>query len=363
MPGLIDAHWHAALASIPRHVAHAGDIGYINLLAAHEARSLLLRGFTTIRDLGGASFALKRAIDEGVTEGPRIYPSGAAISQTGGHGDVRPLYEIPKPPGAPLSQSERIGQTIIADGPDEVLRRVREQLMQGATQIKLMAGGGVASDFDPLDSTQYTKAELTAAVDAAENWGTYVAVHAYTPRAIRLAIESGVKCIEHGHLIDEPTAQLMAERGIWLSIQPFVGEEFASRFTGANRAKAELVIRGTDTAYRLAKKYNIKTAWGSDIVFSPQLMRTHGEQLTKLTAWYSPAEILRMATSGNAELTALCGPRNPYHGKLGMVEEGALADLIVVDGNPLEDIKLVEDPEKNFVVIMKDGKIYKNTVE
>jgi imidazolonepropionase-like amidohydrolase len=362
IPGLIDAHFHTALAAIPRHVAHYGDVGYLNLMAGREARALLLRGFTTVRDLGGGSFALKRAIDDGVIDGPRIYPSGAAISQTGGHGDVRSQSEIPRPVDVPLSQSERIGQTAIADGVDAVLLRVREQFMQGATQIKLMAGGGVASDFDPLDVTQYTKKELQAAVAAAENWGTYVAVHAYTPRAIRAAIESGVKCIEHGHLIDEPTAQLMAEKGIWWSIQPFVGEDFAGRFTGPNREKALLVIEGTDNAYKLARKYKIKTAWGSDVVFSPHLMKDHGQQLTKLLEWYTPAEILIMATSTNAELAALCGPRNPYPGKLGLVEEGALADLILVDGNPLENLKLVEDPDKNFVIIMKDGKVYKNTL-
>jgi imidazolonepropionase-like amidohydrolase len=362
MPGLIDAHFHTALAAIPRHIAHYGDIGYLNLLAGKEARALLLRGFTTVRDMGGASFALKRAIDDGTIEGPRIYPAGAAISQTGGHGDVRPQTALPKQAGDPLSQSERIGQVALADGVDAVLLRVREQFMQGATQIKLMAGGGVASDFDPLDVTQYTEAELRAAVAAAENWGTYVSVHAYTPRAIRAAIASGVKCIEHGHLIDEATAQLMAEKGVWWSIQPFVGDEFVSRFQGLNRQKAMLVVQGTDNAYRLAKKYNIKTAWGSDVVFSPHLMKDHGKQLTKLLTWHTPAEILKMATVDNAELVALCGPRNPYPGKLGVVEEGALADLIVVDGDPLANIKLVEDPGKNFVVIMKDGKIFKNTL-
>jgi imidazolonepropionase-like amidohydrolase len=362
MPGLIDGHWHAALASIPRNIAHYGDPGYVNLLAGREAGATLRRGFTTVRDLGGATFALKRAIDEGVVEGPRIYPSGAVISQTGGHGDVRSPSEIPRLANAPPSLSERIGQNAIADGVDQVLLRVREQLTQGASQIKLMAGGGVASDYDPLDVTQYTEEELQAAVEAAENWGTYVAVHAYTPRAIRSAIASGVKCIEHGHLVDEPTAQLMAEKGIWWSIQPFVGEEFAGRFQGLNRQKALLVIEGTNNAYRLAKQYKIKTAWGSDIVFSPHLMKTQGAQLTKLVAWYTPAEILKMATADNAELLALSGKRNPYPGKLGVVEEGALADLLLVDGDPLANIKLVEDPEKNFVVIMKDGKVYKNTL-
>jgi imidazolonepropionase-like amidohydrolase len=362
MPGLIDAHFHTMLAAIPRNIAHYGDIGYLNFLAGKEARALLLRGFTTVRDTGGAAFALKRAIDEGVIEGPRIYPCGAAISQTGGHGDVRPQTAVPKQAGDPLSQSERIGQVALADGVDQVLLRVREQFMQGATQIKLMAGGGVASDFDPLDVTQYTEAELKAAVEAAENWGTYVCVHAYTPRAIRSAVNAGVKCIEHGHLADEATAQLMAEKGIWWSIQPFVGDDFTSRFEGLNKQKALLVVAGTDNAYKLAKKYNIKTAWGSDVVFSPHLMKDHGKLLTKLLAWYTPAEILKMATSTNAELLTLSGPRNPYPGKLGIIEEGALADLLLVDGDPLANVKLVEDPTKNFVIIMKDGRVYKNTL-
>lgn len=362
MPGLIDAHFHTMSAGIPVNLAKFGDVGYLNLLAAKEARELLLRGFTTVRDTGGASFALKRAIDDGITEGPRIYPSGAPISQTGGHGDARPPYSVPKGKSDPLTQPEKIGQIALADGPDEVLLRAREQLMQGASQVKVMAGGGVASDFDPLDSNQYTEAELKAAVAAADNWGTYVTVHAYTSRSVQAAIHAGVKCIEHGHLIDEETAKLMADKGIWWSIQPFVGEDFTSRFEGNSKTKAMSVVQGTDNAYKLAKKYNIKTAWGTDVVYAPQLMKDQGKLITKLLAWYTPAEILKMVTSTNAELCALCGPRNPYPGKLGVVEEGAFADLLLVDGNPLADLKLVEDPGKNFMVIMKDGKVVKNTL-
>jgi len=362
MPGLIDAHFHTMAAGIPKNVAQLGDAGYLNLLAGKEARALLLRGFTTVRDTGGPSFALKRAIDDGVIEGPRIFPSGAPLSQTGGHGDSRPAYAIPKGKNDPLTQPEKIGTFALADGPDEVLLRAREQLMQGATQVKVMAGGGVASDFDPLDSNQYTEAELKAAVAAADNWGTYVCVHAYTSRSVQAAINAGVKCIEHGHLIDDQTAKLMADKGIWWSIQPFVGDEFTDRFEGRSRIKAIAVVAGTDRAYRLAKKYNIKTAWGTDVVYSPQLMKDQGKQITKLLAWYTPAEILKMVTATNAELCALCGPRNPYPGKLGVVEEGALADLLLVDGNPLADLKLVEDPGKNFIVIMKDGKVMKNTM-
>jgi imidazolonepropionase-like amidohydrolase len=228
MPGLIDAHTHIVMQSVPMSVAMTADIGYLNLVAGKAANDMLLRGFTTIRDLGGPSFGLKLAIDQGLTPGPRIYPSGAFISQTSGHGDFRMPYEIPRTIGGPLSHSEQMGAAAIADSPDEVRLRAREQLMKGATQIKLMAGGGVASPYDPLDVAQYTEAEFRAAVEAAENWGTYVTVHAYTPKAIRTAIAGGVKCIEHGQLADEATAELMAEKGIWWSLQPFLDDEDAN---------------------------------------------------------------------------------------------------------------------------------------
>src|SRR6516165_11361278 len=219
-----------------------------------------MRGFTSVRDMAGPSFGLKRAIDEGVIRGPRIWPSGAIISQTSGHGDFRFSYEVPAARNAPSSRFDAIGVGAIADGVDEVLRRAREQLMLGASQLKLAAGGGTASNYDPLDSSQYTEAEFRAAVDAAENWGTYVAVHAYTPRAIRMAIKAGVRCIEHGHLMDEATAQLIAESGVWLSTQPFLDNEFASPMpTPEGQAKARTVYSGTDAAYRFAKAFSLKT--------------------------------------------------------------------------------------------------------
>ena len=316
-----------------------------------------------MRDLGGPVFGLKRAIDEGVVIGPRIYPSGAFISQTSGHGDFRFSFEVPRQPGGPLSYTEVIGVAAIADSPDEVRLRAREQLRAGASQIKLMAGGGVASPYNPIESTQYTEPEIRAAVEAAENWGTYVTVHAYTPRAIRQAIAAGVKCIDHGQLIDEPTAQLMAEKGIWWSLQPFLDDEDAPPLANpVSQKKALEVFAGTDNAYKLAKKYKIKTAFGTDILFDAKLTTRQGAILAKLVRWYTPAEVLKMATADNGELMALSGFINPYPGKLGVVEQGALADLLLVDGNPLENIKLIEDPDKNFLVIMKDGTIYKNTM-
>ena len=356
MPGLIDAHWHAVLAAPPLAVATSADVGYLHLLAGAQATATLLRGFTSVRDLGGPSLGLKRAIDTGVVEGPRIWPSGAFISQTGGHGDFRMPHEVPRAPGAPLSHAEVVGIAAIADGPDEVRLRAREQLRQGASQLKLMAGGGVASAYDPLDVAQYTEAEFRAAVEAAENWGTYVTVHAYTPRAIRTAVAGGVRCIDHGQLMDEDTARLLADEGIWLSLQPFLDDEDANPQPDPTaRAKQLAMTAGTDGAYELAIRFGIRTAFGTDTLFDATLAARQGRQLAKLTRWYRPAEVLRMATSVNAELLALSGPRNPYPGRLGVVAEGALADLILVDGDPVADLSLVAEPDRAFVAIMKAG--------
>jgi imidazolonepropionase-like amidohydrolase len=362
MPGLSDAHWHTMMVRATPPVLLMSDVGYTTLLAAAEANATLMRGFTTVRDMGGPSFSLKRAIDEGVLPGPRIYPSGAVITITGGHGDFRQLIDLPRTIGGTIARIEQLGGAMIADSPDEVRLRAREQLMQGASQVKLTAGGGVASPFSPLDASTFTELELRAAVEAAENWGTYVATHSYTPTSIQRSIAAGVKVIEHAHLIDEPTARLMAEKGIWLSTQPFIDIAGAAALPAENQARMRQVVNGTDVVYTLAKKYKIKTAFGTDVLFSQALAEKQGQSIVDLTRWYTPAEALIMATSTNGELFALSGPRNPYPGKLGVVEQGALADLLLVDGNPLQDINLIANPAKNFLIIMKDGKIYKDTL-
>ncbi|HTK36386.1 MAG TPA: amidohydrolase family protein [Caulobacteraceae bacterium] len=353
MPGLIDAHWHAMGAGMPFNDMDKADVGYLNLVAGEEAERTVLRGFTSVRDVGGPSFGLKRAIDTGVTPGPRIWPSGAAISQTGGHGDHRTASEVAAGRESPN----------VADGVDAMLKCVREQLLLGASHIKLCAGGGIWSDYDPIDSTQYTEAELRAAVEAAENWNTYVTVHAYTPRAVQTAVRAGVKCIEHGHLIDEETARILADKGIWLSLQPFLDNAFSPIDTDPKRRVKQIAVhQGTDTAYGFAKKYKIKTAWGTDIGGGPQWTVNQGGLLASLDRWYTPVEILKMATGANGELCALSGPRNPYPAKIGVIEPAAYADLLLVDGDPTADIRLVADPGKNFKIIMKDGRIYKNTL-
>jgi imidazolonepropionase-like amidohydrolase len=362
MPGLIDSHWHAMFAGLPLPVLLQGDAGFINLAAAADAERTLMRGFTTLRDLGGPTFALKQAIDQGLATGPRIYPCGAMITSSGGHGDMRPLYELPRAPGGPFGSIREAEGAMIVDGPDEMRLRVREQLTQGASHIKVVASGGVSSPRSPLDATTLTEAELRAAVDVCSDWNTIVTVHAYIPKAIQRAVAAGARCIEHAHLMDDATAAIMAEKGVWLSIQPFLTEEDQLPLTGVGRDKMLEVFAGTNKAYKLAVKHGIKTAFGTDLLFSQTLAKRQGLMLTHLTRWYTNAEILKQATAANGELLSLSGPRNPYPGKLGVIENGALADLLLVDGNPLEDITLVAKPEKSLVVIMKDGVIYKNTL-
>jgi imidazolonepropionase-like amidohydrolase len=361
MPGLIDMHWHSMLAALPIQVVLSGDIPYVHLAASAEARNTLMRGFTTIRDAGGPAFALKQAIDDGLLAGPRIYPCGAMITTTGGHGDFRSLSDLPRSGGA-ISAQERDGGNAIADTVDEVRLRVREQFLQGASQIKLVGSGGVSTPRSPLDMLTFTEPQLRAAAETAEDWGTYVMAHGYTPAALQRAVRAGVRCIEHGHLMDDATASLLAKNDIWLSLQPFVGDDDSVPLSGPSREKQLQVFAGTNRAYAMAKKHGIKTAFGTDLLFSATLTRRQGTMLTHLVRWYTAAQALTMATATNAQLLALSGPRNPYPGKLGTIEEGAYADLLLVDGNPLENIGLIADPDKNLVLIMKDGNVYKNTI-
>jgi imidazolonepropionase-like amidohydrolase len=360
MPGLIDNHWHTMFVRSSPAQLLQDDVGYTNLLAGAEAETTLMRGFTTVRDLGGPSFGLKRAIDEGLVVGPRIYPSGAMITVTGGHGDFRSRTQLPRELGAPLTQMERMGGSMVADSPDEVRVRVREQLLLGASQIKLTAGGGVASPHSPLDVSTFTAEELRAAVEAAENWGTYVAVHAYTPVAIKRAIAAGVKVIEHGHLMDDASARLMANEDVWLSFQPFTDDGFAPPLPPANRLRLQQLWTGTEHTIALAKQYGVKMAFGTDILFSAEGATRQGAELVKMARWFSASDVLTMATRINGDLLKLSGPRDPYPGKLGVIEEGALADLLLVNGNPLADIGVLADPSRNLVLIMKDGRIYKD---
>ncbi len=360
MPGLIDAHWHSTFTALSQADMLAPGATPESLAAAVavESTRTLMRGFTSVRDVGGPIFELKAAIDAGQVRGPRIWPSGATISQTSGHGDMRQPHERSRRFFGKPSLAEEMGATFIADGRDEVLTAVRENLRGGASQIKLMAGGGTSSAYDPVDVTQYTLDEMRAAVEAAEDWGTYVTVHAYTVRAVRRAIEAGVKCIEHGQLLDDETLRLMARQGVWLSTQTL--RPSTEAMDPMRREKRKPVIDGQARTIAAAKRAGVRMAWGTDFLFEPELNVEQNAFILGMLEWFTPAEVLKMVTHDNAELLALSGLRSPYQGRLGVVEEGALADLLLVDGNPLEDLSVIADPGRNFAVIVKDGVLVKH---
>ncbi|UFI05743.1 metal-dependent hydrolase family protein [Roseibium aggregatum] len=365
IPGLIDAHWHTMLAFWPVGKVLNSDIVTLSFAAAKSQEETLMRGFTTIRDAGGASIPIAKAIDAGMIVGPRMYPSGPVIGQTAGHGDWRSPLNIPEEKFQPLDYAQKTGQTLIADGVPEVMKRTREVLRMGASQIKAMAGGGVNSLYDPLDVTQYTFEEAKALVDVAKTWNTYVMIHANTDTAIRQWVEAGAMSVEHGFFIEDATAQLMAEKGVWWSMQAFeaTGEDAFVFDNEASNRRYVGAVAGIENVVGLAKKHGVNIAWGTDLQFDPALLPKQGKFLAKLSKWFTPYEALKIATHDNATLLKLSGPRDPYQeGDLGVIREGAYADLILVDGNPLKNLDLVADPEANFDLIMKDGVIYKNTI-
>lgn len=364
IPGMIDAHWHVTYCCAKQSVVITGDISELAIRGALGAEETLLRGFTTVRDVGGNTFSIKKMIDTGEIVGPRILPSGPPITQTGGHLDYRPYQAVPTNPGDSLWYWYKEGVMLQADGVPEVLLRSREVMRMGATQIKIAAGGGVSSLYDPLDVRQYTKAELEAFVEVADTYNTYVLAHIFTDDAARVAVEAGVKSIEHGNLLSKETLKLMKKKGAWLSVQPIINDEDAIQFDDPISTKKFIqVTEGTDRVIGLAKKMGVKMAWGTDMLFDPVLARQQGAFVAKMKRWFTPYEIMKMVTSNNAELLKLAGPRHPYQrGALGVISEGAYADLILVNGNPLENIDLVADSERNFAIIMKNGEIYKNTI-
>jgi imidazolonepropionase-like amidohydrolase len=360
IPGLIDAHWHSTLVGVTQLQAMTADIGFVHLMAGREAGATLLRGFTTVRDTGGPAFGLKLAIDRGALPGPRILASGAMISQTSGHGDFRMTSELPRADGD-LSYSERVGVVAIADGRAEVLRRTREQLMKGASQIKIMAGGGVTSLYDPLESLQFTEDEMRAAVEAAEDWGTYVCAHVYTPKGIQRALRAGVKSIEHGQLADLETVRLMRDMGAWWSIQPFLADEDSNPSSDPRQnAKRQEVSAGTVQAFEMGRTVGVNMAFGTDILMNPTGASSQGRQLAKLTRFMPPLEALRMATGAAGDLLALSGERSGYDGQLGVIAEGAMADLLVVESDPEAGLDWLDTPEQSLAMIVKGGAVVKD---
>lgn len=366
MPGLIDMHYHVAIASTNLEDAmgsYAPDLDFMGISAALEAERVLMRGFTSIRDVGGPSWGAKLASDRGMINGPRIWPSLRCLSQFGGHGDGSPRFMEPREFGGPENFGERIHYSRIVTGADEVTLAVRENLKKGASQIKMLTSGGVGTEFDPIDGVQFTQEEIHAAVVAAENFGTYVAVHAYIPEGIRQAVEAGVKSVEHGNLLDEPTMKLIAEKGVYLSPEILVYNNLPASLGPVRLAKGKQVLQGLDTMFELAKKYKVKIVFGTDVVWNAEDAKKQNDELVNRAKYFTNAEVLAQATSTAGELLQLSGAVNPYPGNIGVIAEDAFADILLVNGDPLEDISILANPEDNIALIMKDGKIYKNIIK
>lgn len=363
-PGLIDAHVHLMWNVGEMELQYAAP-DYLAALTLVEAKATLMRGYTSVRDISGNVMGVKKAIDQGHFDGPRIWACGAGIGMTAGHGDLRPYSQRPRELGGfEWNDIESIGIAVIADGIPQVLSAARLQMRKGAHFLKMYTSGAVSGVYDPLDIGEYSFDEIKAAVDEAKRWNTYLAVHTYNDAATQRSLEAGAMSFEHAHLITEPTVKMIAEKGAFLSTQTGVYLAPApSGWTEDQRAKQQQAADGLNTLFTLAKKYKVKIALGTDLAGDPKLKRLQAYELTNRLKWFTPAEILTQATANNAELLSWSGPRNPYPGTLGVIKEGALADILLVDGNPLEDLTLFNDPEKNLVVIMKDGVIYKNTVK
>jgi imidazolonepropionase-like amidohydrolase len=366
MPGFIEAHGHIGLPVPLDQVTEQVDWQYLGVGAAVNAEFYLMNGWTTVRDVGGPAYGIKKAIDEGLVAGPRIYPSGRLISQTSGHGDVRAGYASPHPNDLSVEPWANREVFAISDGVPEVLRATREELRKGAVHIKLMAGGGISSQYDPIHTNQYLPDEMKAAVDAAADWGTYVMVHAYTDASVRRAIQAGVKVIEHGQLMTDATAQLAADNDVWLSTQiAFLGEpptpEQIAVFGETVAEKFNLVREGVETSINFAKEYEINIAFGTDL-WGPRLSEINNE-FEYRSRYFSNLETLRQATSINGQLLELTGPLNPYaDGPIGIIRSGAYADILLVDGNPLEDVTVLVDAS-NIDFVMKDGVVFKDELQ
>lgn len=365
-PGFIDMHYHLSLCTVPvadMAGSYAPDLDYIGIKAAQAAEDALMRGFTSLRDVGGASWGAKLAADRGEIAGPRVWPSLRAISQFGGHGDANPRYMKPREFGGPENNLERLGYSRIVNGRAEVLVAARENLKMGASQLKMHLAGGVGTEFDPIDGRQFLKEEIEAAVEVADGFGTYVTAHVYTVDGIKQAIEAGVKSIEHGNLLNEEIAQMMVENNVWLSPQVLVYRTFSPDLGPVRLAKGKMVEAGLDTMFTLAKKYGIKTVFGTDVVVNPEACAAQNDEFVARLDWFTPAEILQQATALSGELLQLSGDRSPYPGVVGKIEEGAHADLLLIDSNPLEDLSLLTKPHETLALIMKAGKVYKNTLD
>ena len=361
MPGLIDMHSHLCIQEGMLEGNTTYDQMAMGAMCGQDCIDYLLQGFTTCRDAGGNVLGIAKGINNGRIPGPRIFASGAFLSQTGGHGDTGCGFDQP----GDQDTLEKMGFSHIVDGRPEMLKAARNNLRNGATQLKIMAGGGCASAFDPIHMTQFTADEMRAAVEVAKDYGTYVLAHAYHDDSINRCLDAGVKCIEHGFLMSDSTMKRIADEGAAISLQcvmsmeAFADPEKLTFFTKDQKKKAGLVASGAKQMMQYCRKYKPLTVSGGDMFGGIAQHRQADNIICLVTlAGFSPADALRTATGDAAKVLAWSGGMNPYKdGALGVVATGAYADLILVDGNPLEDISCLKRDKVHVVV--KDGVCYK----
>jgi len=365
IPGLIDMHSHLCIQEGMLVGRDDYDQMAMGARTAVSMAQYLEQGFTTARDVGCNVLGIAKAVNNGFVPGPRIFPSGGFLSQTGGHADTGSFNDLP----GRIDDLERHGFGYIVDGKAEVRRAARQNLRAGATQIKMMAGGGVASEFDPIHTTQFSVEEFETAVEVAKDYGTYVTVHAYHDRSVNRAIDAGVRVIEHNFLTSEKTIKRMKKEGIALSAQAVMSlEAFADPdsitfFNADQKAKAKSVNAGAIKMFKLARKHKLLIVTGGDM-FGPAYNTRQADNMVWMSkVGFTPYEIMKMGTSNAAEVLSWSGSMNPYkYGSLGVIEKGAYADVILIDGNPLKDIAILNDYKEKFKVILKDGKVLKNTL-
>lgn len=365
MPGLIDMHSHFAIQEGMLTGRFDYDQMAMGARAGKDMRGYLDQGFTTARDAGGNILGLAKAERNGLIEAPRLFPAGGFLSQTGGHADTGGFNDGIHS----VDQLEAHGFGYICDSPAEVRKAARMNLRAGATQIKIMAGGGVASEFDPLHMTQFSLEEMQAAVEVARDYGTYVMAHAYHDNSVNRCIDAGVRVIEHNFLVSEETIKRMKKEGVALSVQAvmsvvaFGDPESITFFNADQKAKAARVNKGATQMMAWAREHELIMVTGGDM-FGPAYTGIQANNITALVDLLEWPTVLalRTATSSAGEVLAWSGDMNPYKlGPIGMVKEGYYADVIIVDGNPLEDIHMID--REHVRVVLKDGTLYKNTLE
>ncbi|MCZ7661143.1 MAG: amidohydrolase family protein [Xanthobacteraceae bacterium] len=353
MPGLIDSHVHVFLSEVNIRFLEAVPLTLATARAARLMLAMLNRGFTTVRDTGGCDWGTRTAVEQGQIPGPRLFIAGQAIGPTGGHSDPRRRTDF----GPRCHCCNAMAFTLaVSDGVSEVRKSVREQMRQGADHVKIMMSGGVASPYDPLDSLQFSPEEVAAAVEEAKAFGRYVCAHAYTAEAITRAAQAGVRTIEHGNLIDDAAAKLMAEKGMFLVanlVTYYAMRERAAEFgmTGDMLAKNELVIDGGLKSLEICKRAGVSVAYGSDLLGALQVEQSREFVIRKEVV--APIEIIRSATTIGARVLR-------QEGKLGTLKAGAFADLIVIDGDPLKNLELFLGEGQHLAAIMKGGVFHKN---